>query len=101
DLLRKMIAEDPDAVLTARADGRLVGYLVSNLDEGLVWLAWFGVVASHRRHGIGTALLEAFEVTIRPRGCHKIWCDCRSSNEKSIAALTKAGYTIIAEVKNH
>src|SRR5947209_17767249 len=76
-LLRTSTLSDPDAALVARLAGEVIGFCLSHYDDGLIWLAWFGVHPSYRRRGIGISLLQKLEDTVRKRKAHKIWCDCR------------------------
>jgi RimJ/RimL family protein N-acetyltransferase len=99
--LRLKIADDPFAVLVAWEHDVPVGFLVSNLDDGLLWLAWFGVSHTARARGLGRALLAAFEQTAGARGAHKAWCDCRIDNDASRHLLTSCGYRLLTELRNH
>lgn len=99
--LRESIVDDPDSVLVARVGERPIGFCISRPDDGLVWLSWFGVDATYRRQGVGAALLERLESTVREGRSHKIWCDCRTSNEASQIVLSQNNYTKICVVNNH
>ena len=79
-LLRASLELDPNSILVARDANKLVGFCFSRDDDGLVWLAWFGVHPGYRRRGIGSALLNALEQSVRGGRSHKIWCDCRTEN---------------------
>src|SRR4030088_1523662 len=57
DLLRESAESEPDSILIARMENQIVGFCFSKSDDGLVWLAWFGVHPSFRRQGIGSQLL--------------------------------------------
>lgn len=100
-LLCDSISKDPDSVLVAKAEKEIVGFCISREDDGLIWLAWFGVHASFRCRGIGSALLQKLEDTVRNGRSHKIWCDCRTENEASKLVLTNHGYTQLCTVLNH
>lgn len=100
-LLREAISKDPYSVLVAENQSGIIGFCISREDDGLVWLAWFGVHPNWRGQGVAIALLEKFEETVRLRGCHKIWCDCRTENVASQAILTRLGYKRICTVRNH
>ena len=100
-LLVNSIKEDPDSVLVARVGPELVGFCQSRYDDGPVWLSWFGVHPKWRGRGITTAILNALEKTLPARNAHKIWCDCRTTNEESKAVLTHFGYSQICSVSNH
>ena len=95
------ISNDPDSVLVARATREIVGFCLSRHDDGLIWLAWFGVHPLYRRRGVGSALLQKLEDIVRNGRSHKIWCDCRTENEISKRVLTDHGYTQLCTVLNH
>jgi RimJ/RimL family protein N-acetyltransferase len=101
EALRAMVEDDPCAVLLAYEDEAPVGFVVSNWDDGLLWLAWFGVAPSARTRGLGRALLDAMERTAPERGAHKVWCDCRTENTASHAALSRAGYRVLTRLDDH
>ena len=95
-------AEDPYSVLVAVAEsGEMVGFCFNHMDDFTVWIDWFGVVPSVRRRGIGLRVLNTVVETAQTRGVHKVWCDCRTSNEPSKKLLRKAGFRELVEIKNH
>ncbi len=51
--LRGSMATDPDSVLVARNEERIVGFCISRYDDGLIWLSWFATDAAYRGRGIG------------------------------------------------
>jgi RimJ/RimL family protein N-acetyltransferase len=83
------------------ASDDIVGFLFSHFDDYTIWLDWIGVSRNERNAGIATFLLKESFRNARLRGCHKIWCDCRTTNEPSKAVLEKTGFTKIVEIKNH
>jgi ribosomal protein S18 acetylase RimI-like enzyme len=100
-LLRASESETPNSVLVARYGRKLVGFCFNKDDDGIVWLAWFGVHPSYRRQGVGIALLQKLEEIARNRSSHKIWCDCRTENEASKTALSNYGYVEVCTIRNH
>jgi len=99
--LEQMIAADVDSVQVATVNTRIVGFCFSNIDDGLIWLSWFGVSPEYRRRGIGTALLSALDERAKRAGAHKIWCDCRPNNVTSRVTLAGSGYREICTLVNH
>jgi len=100
-LLRESMAVDPDSVLVAKTEQRLVGFCISRPDDGVIWLSWFGVHHSHRREGVGSALLEKLDETVRNGRSHKIWCDSRTDNRESLSVLRRHNYVQLCTVRNH
>jgi ribosomal protein S18 acetylase RimI-like enzyme len=98
--LRELVAEDPDGVLVADAGGP-AGFCVSRYDDDLIWLSWFGVAPELRGRGAGAALLDAMHAARRAAGVHKVWCDSRTDNHASRAALARAGYREIVTIPDH
>lgn len=100
DLLRK-IEEDKYSVIIATNNDEIVGFCMTRFDDYLIWLEWFGVLETHRGKGIANLLLTELEKTIIIRQCHKVWCDCRTSNIALIHILTKHGFKQVVTVHNH
>jgi ribosomal protein S18 acetylase RimI-like enzyme len=99
--LRSRVAADSLSVIVARDANALTGFCVSRFDDGTVWLDWFGTELRARGRGVGAALLAELARTLRSRDAHKIWCDSRTDNKESKAALKRAGYRRIATLVNH
>lgn len=99
--LEQMIAADADSVQVAVVNTRIVGFCFSTIDDGLIWLSWFGVMSGYRQRGIGTALLSALDGRAKRAGAHKIWCDCRPNNVASRVTLAGSGYREICTLVNH
>ena len=95
------IKEDPYAVILACNENEIAGFCISRFDDYTIWLEWFGVTEKYRGAGITKQLLHALEKTVAERECHKIWCDCRTSNQAAIHLLGNTGYTQMVTVKNH
>jgi ribosomal protein S18 acetylase RimI-like enzyme len=92
---------DPGSVLTAHLDNKLVGFVISNLDDETIWLSWFGVDMAVRQRGVGSSLLRALDQRARLVGAHKVWCDSRTDNMASRLALSKHGFQPICTIPDH
>ncbi|MEO5684330.1 MAG: GNAT family N-acetyltransferase [Chitinophagaceae bacterium] len=99
--LAAKIKDDKHAVIIAETDTEIAGFCLSRFDDYTIWLEWFGVVDNYRGIGLTAQLLQKMEETVAERGCHKIWCDCRTSNQAAVHLLGKAAYTQITTIKNH
>lgn len=99
--IEQMIATDEDSVRVAIINTQIVGFCLSNIDDGLIWLSWFGVKPEYRRRGIGTAFLSDLDKRAKRAKAHKIWCDCRPNNVASRVTLAGSGYRNICTLVNH
>lgn len=95
------ISQDPESVLIAEENNKIIGFCLSRLDDMLLWIEWFGVIETSRKQGIARKLVEYLESTATKRNAHKVWCDCRTENIKSINLLSSSGYQPICTLKNH
>ncbi len=99
--LASIAEDDGQAVLVAVLAGEVVGFCISRYDDGIIWLAWFGVREDARGREVADALLGALEQATRRRGCHKIWCDTRTDNLRSQRVLQRSGFSRICTVTQH
>lgn len=99
--LLAQIEEDPHSVLVATFGGDIAGFAFSQFDDGLIWLAWFGVHQHYRRNGIATAILDAIISRARNSRAHKIWCDCRTTNLASRYVLDRAFFQPVSTFNRH
>ena len=63
-----LLDRDPGALLVAEVDGEVVGTVIVTFDGWRCYLYRMAVAVSHRRRGIGRALVDAAEVRIRELG---------------------------------
>ncbi|MER5729549.1 GNAT family N-acetyltransferase [Streptomyces sp. NPDC002138] len=61
DGVTRLIRRDPQALILAESDGVLVGSVIAGFDGWRCSLYRLAVLPSHRRRGIGAALVEAAE----------------------------------------
>ncbi len=72
DSLGRLITHDPSALIVAEDDGRLVGTVIA------AWDGWRGsiyrlvVAPSHRRHGLGSRLLDEAEARLVATGAVRL-----------------------------
>jgi ribosomal protein S18 acetylase RimI-like enzyme len=82
---RTMIARkrsrDPDLFWVAEDDGVVVGAVIAGYDGVRGWLYHLAVAPTHRRRGIGAALVELAVAGLRGLGCVKVNLQVRRGNE--------------------
>ena len=100
--LARNLKDDHHSVIVAKEGPRsIVGFCFNHFDDFTIWIDWFGVDRSARGRGVGVAILGETFKTAKERGAHKVWCDCRSSNQPSKNLLRKVGFRNLVEIKNH
>jgi len=99
--LIEKINEDPKSIIIAECDKKIVGVCFNRFDDYTIWLEWILVKTTHRQQKIGTSLIKFLEYASLERKCHKVWCDCRTSNMISKNFLQSIGFKIITTVENH
>jgi len=67
-----LIARDPDALLVAEQEGRLVGSLIAGFDGWRGTFFRLVVLPEQRRSGLGRTLVRAGEGSLKRRGAHRI-----------------------------
>jgi len=70
--LEELLVADPDALLVAEEDGRIVGTLIAGWDGWRGNLYRLGVLPEYRRRGIGAALVREGERRLTERGAIRI-----------------------------
>lgn len=86
--------------LTAVAAGEIVGYLGCYCIAGTGEITNVAVKSTHRRQGIGAALLETVFEAARTASCEEIILEVRESNEAAIELYTRQGFERLSVRKN-
>jgi ribosomal protein S18 acetylase RimI-like enzyme len=92
--LARKLAYDPELVLVAREDGRVVGTVVGGYDGVRGWVYHLAVAPSARRRGIATRLMADVERALLARGCPKINLQVRGDNLVVVAFYKHLGYEL-------
>ena len=76
DALAGLLRRDPDALIVAEMDGRIVGSVIAGWDGWRGAIYRLAVDAEHRRRGLGHTLLRAAEDHLaalggQPAACHR------------------------------
>ena len=87
--------------VVANEDGRIVGFIVSEENPPLAHIITLDVDARHRRHGVGTALLETLEANLALRGVRSILLETATNNDPAAAFWKRRGYRIEATLKRY
>ena len=85
----------------AEDGGRIAGFIVSEENPPLAHIITLDVDAKYRRHGLGTALLDALEANLALRGVRCILLETAIDNEPAVAFWKRRGYRIEATLKRY
>ncbi|MEV7521757.1 GNAT family N-acetyltransferase [Streptomyces sp. NPDC091371] len=87
-----LVTRDPEALILAESDGRLVGSVIAGWDGWRASLYRLAVLPSHRRRGIAGALLEAAERRFVAVGGRRGDAMVLEANERAHRVWAAAGY---------
>lgn len=98
DIQRKLSVQ-PELFLVAVDDGSadsaepaLVGTVIAGYDGHRGWLYYLASATSHRRRGVGRALVAEAERLLLGMGCPKIQLMVREGNEQALGFYDELGY---------
>src|SRR4051794_29941706 len=92
--LRRKLAEQPELLFVALADGELVGTVMGGYDGHRGWIYSLAVRPDVRGRGIGTALMRHVEQAFAGRGCPKINLQIMPSNAQAVAFYRGLGFVV-------
>jgi ribosomal-protein-alanine acetyltransferase len=92
-----LVRDDRCCLVACTGDGELVGFAMGlvQLDEAHV--LDLAVATSHRRHGVGTVLLQALLEQVRTRGAGAVTLEVRRSNDAALALYRRVGFAVEGE----
>lgn len=67
--IAKKLLRDPDLFLVAEEQGKIIGSVLGGFDGRRGMVYHLAVAVSHRRRGIGSALMKELEDRLRRKGC--------------------------------
>lgn len=96
-----LIRHDPEALLVAEIDGRIVGTLVVGWDGWRAHMYRLAVLPDARRNGIARALVRTAEGRLRIRGMRRISAIVLSDDEQAVGFWRAVGYEHQPEVDRY
>lgn len=84
----------PDLLLVAVDADQVVGSIMAGYDGHRGWISRIAVLQSHRRIGIGEALIREAERRLADLGCVKINLQVVASNSAVLGFYRKCGYVV-------
>jgi ribosomal protein S18 acetylase RimI-like enzyme len=93
-MIDRKLGVQPELLLVAELDGRVVGAAMAGFDGVRGWLHHVAVKRRCRRGGIGRALVVAAEERLRAIGCPKLNLQVRADNAEVVAFYRALGYAV-------
>ena len=90
--LRAQLKRTPDLFLGAFDGRKMIGVVIATDDGRKGWINRLAVVPSHRRTGVGEALVKACEDALRKRGRSIFSIHIEGRNAASEGLFLKSGY---------
>ncbi len=85
----------------AEDSGKIVGFILTEENPPLAHVITLDVAESHRRQGVGSALLGESENNLALRGVRTILLETATDNEAGVAFWKRHGYRIEATLKRY
>jgi ribosomal protein S18 acetylase RimI-like enzyme len=92
--IEKKLAVQDNLLFVATENDIVIGTAMAGYDGHRGWLYSIAVLASHRRQGLGSALVAHAERALCERGCMKVNLQLLSTNEATAAFYTNLGYSV-------
>lgn len=92
DEIEKKLRRDPDLFLVAEQDGKLIGTVLGGFDGRRGMVYHLAVAASHRRQGLGEALMQAVEARLREKGCLRYYLLVTEDNDTAMKFYEQRGH---------
>ena len=80
---------------------KIIGFVLSDENPPLAHIISLDVAETHRRQGVGSALLEKLESNLAKRGVRTILLETSVESEAAIAFWKRHGYRIEAVLKRY
>ena len=101
-LIRRLLTEENSLFLVAtRSEGKIVGYLVSKMEEHAAHLISLAVLPAERRLGTATQLLDELMVILRQRNVREIRLEVRRDNKGAIELYTQFKFRVIGIIPQY
>lgn len=99
--LRYFLSQNGAQCLVAEEGKRIAGFLLAEENRPLGHIITLDVEDSHRRLGLGSALLAEMETILAAREVSAILLEAAVNNEAAVAFWQKHGYRIEAVLKRY
>ena len=94
EVIGRKLGVQRELFFVAVEGGEVVGTAMAGYDGHRGWVYAVAVKPSHRRRGVGAALMARVEEGLRAMGCPKLNLQVRASNREAVAFYERLGYAV-------
>jgi ribosomal protein S18 acetylase RimI-like enzyme len=91
--IQKKLERDPDLFLIAEIDGKMIGSVLGGFDGRRGMVYHLAVSGSHRKQGVGEALMDELERRFKLKGCIRCYLLVTTENENAMRFYEKRGWS--------
>lgn len=99
--LKLLIGHAPEALLVAKADGRIVGSLIAAWDGWRGNMYGLAVLPQFRRAGVGNLLVREGESRLLAKGARRVTALVYAEDERAVSFWEAAGYRLDEGTSRH
>jgi ribosomal protein S18 acetylase RimI-like enzyme len=94
EVIARKLEVQRELFLVAAEGGEIIGTALAGYDGHRGWVYTVAVKPSHRRRGVGAALMARVEEGLRAMGCPKLNLQVRATNRVAVAFYERLGYAV-------
>lgn len=98
DIFKKKIEHDPEALLVAEENGRLIGTVFILYDPWSSFIYHLGVHPDYRRQGVANKLMDEAEEILKARGINRPTLFVEEDNKQVVELYEKRGWFVLYKV---
>lgn len=98
DIFKKKIEHDPESILIAEEEGKIIGTVFIIYDPWNAFIYHLDVHPDYRKKGVGTKLMEKAEEILKKRGMARPTLFVEEDNAKVIDFYKKRGWFVLYKV---
>jgi ribosomal protein S18 acetylase RimI-like enzyme len=92
DEIIKKLERDPDLFLVAESRGEIIGSVMGGFDGRRGMIYHLAVAKDHRQQGLGSALMDTIEESLRRKGCIRSYLLVTKDNQQAMAFYEQRGW---------
>lgn len=100
-LLRNLYYRSGDLFLVAEEGGKIVGYVVAEVQQKEATVVSIAVLESHRNNGVASTLMNSILARIVEGGCMMLSLQVSVENKAAVSLYTKLGFKKVSVLERY